>query len=328
MNRDYSVSFAQSLLKEYYLKPGGEVCSIERAEGHAIWSQNFIVTVLSRGGRKEAFLLKIRPEYGPGIIRRLEIVDECFRNGVKVAQIIRSREGMLCVTRDDFLLVVFRFYSGKGCGLTPREIFSIGENLARLNENLGKFEDVFSRSNLYNDLNAEELKEVGRRCKNSNTFTGKIARLCGDLPSLYHSINGKLLLNKDERQLVHLDLHPGNVVFKGGKVRAMLDYDFIVTAPKLQSLAFACDRFSQNIEGMVKFVEGYQKVDTTLSADFLGLVPTYIKREALCRISWILRSFLPRGDGRWNFELDRHLMILDRMERIENEFISRIREML
>jgi len=324
--KNYPLSLVESLFREYYLEPEWAISSIVRAKGHAITSQNYVISTLSGKEEKEQFLLKIRPRYDDAVLKRLRIVDECFREGIKVAQIIKSQGGALYVTKENFLLVVFKFYSGETGNFTAEEIFSAGENLARLNKRLGQVKDVFKRSDLYCDLSAKELGKIEQMIDVKDSFTEKVAPLGEKLPHLYRAVNGKLASQENTPQLVHLDYHPDNVLFRDQVVEAILDYDFIVTAPKLQSLAFACDRFSKDLGGMMKFIEGYQKVDETLSPKSLELVPSYVRREALSRINYILRSYFLHRDDEWNFELDKHLMVLDKMDRIESKFVSRIGE--
>jgi len=307
-------TFIKDILKEHYLKKGEELSALKQAEGHNINSQNFIVT-LSSGTQ---IFVKIFQKYNNTILKKLTIINKLFNKGVNVAEIIQSRNKELYITKDGFLVVVFKCYFGKKFLFTPEEIFSAGENLARLNKELEFVKSTFDRDKLYDDLSFEELKMIKQKAEDSDDFSKKVSSFCKHLPELYESING-LTIDGEKRQLVHLDFRPKNVLFNKNAVEVIFDYDFIITGSRLQSIGFSGDRFSQDAEGMISFFKGYQEVDKTLSTELLELVPVYAKREALSRVNYVLRSHFLNNDKKWDFMWDKHMSILNKMDKMKSE---------
>ncbi len=299
-------------LREFYLEKGESISSFNEANGYAINSQNFVITLSS--GRQ--LFLKIIKDYNKITLTKLKILNECFKKKVKVLEIIKGRRGELYITKENFLLVVFRYYLGAKCQFTSEQIFSAGENLARLNQQLIYFNYIFKRSKLYNDLNVEEIEQIVQSSNRDDNFIQKAFSISQKLLNLYKCINEKLNSKRNSTQLVHMDYHTQNVLFKNREVEVILDFDFVVTAPKLLSIGFACDRFSRDIEEMGLFLEGYRKIDKTLSSELLKLIPFYAKREALHRINYILRRHFFHKDRKWDFELDKQVGIL---QGIDNE---------
>ncbi|MFC2061383.1 phosphotransferase [Elusimicrobiota bacterium] len=315
MNNDY-----KDKIKEHYLEDTEEIVSLEEETCCGINSQNFILK-LSSG---QQLLLKVIPECNEAIVRKIEIIDRCRQSGIKVPEVIRTKNDELYAAIDDkYLLFLLKYYSGAKCRFSGEEIVSAGAHLSRLNKKLGEVHDVFFRSHLYDDLGTEELAQIKQVIDTGDGFQKTGAGLLGRLPRLYKKVNDKVKSHKKKIQLVHIDYHPQNVLFKDQEVQVILDFDSIVTAPELQSVAFACDRFANNIEEMKLFLNGYCRKDEPLSQESMGLIPFYIQREALSRINYILRSCFFYQDDKWNFDLDKHVEILEKTEAIKREFNRR-----
>ena len=80
-------------------------------------------------------------------------------------------------------------------------------------------------------------------------------------------------------------------MFNNDEVQAILDFVSIITAPVLQSIAFACDRFSRDEKEMIIFLKGYEKLGEFFSEEQIKLIPFYVMREALCRINYVIKSY-------------------------------------
>ena len=106
------------------------------------------------------------------------------------------------------------------------------------------------------------------------------------------------------------------------KALAILDFDSLVSLPKNQSIAFACDRFSRNINDMAEFIQSYRKTDDSLIEEDVKKFPDLVIREALSRIHYLLRLHFFQSKDVWNFEFDRHVNIILRMNCIKEEFAN------
>ena len=318
----------KELIKDNYLDKNDGIKSIRIAEGHGVNSKNFVI----KTSKKKSLFLKTITGYNEAMLRRFEIADECFRKGVKVAEIIKNKKGNLYLTKGKHLFIAFKYYTGGKFSYKREEILSAGENLARLNRSLGsqsyaihKYGNIFNRSDIYDDLNAKELDEM-RQMGRMDLFGGVALPLSQRLLSLYESVNRVIHSAKSPSQLVHLDYHLDNVIFKNGEIQAIIDYDFIVNAPLIQSVGFACDRFSKNVKDMMTFLSGYMKEDERLSLTDLELIPAYIQREALFRVNKILRLHFFHKDYRWDFDLNKQLNNFHRAGAMKDSFIRELKK--
>ena len=94
----------------------------------------------------------------------------------------------------------------------------------------------------------------------SNVKEIKKLKLCGqnDLAKIerYFIKNVKVFGKGTESVFVHTDLHPGNMLHKGNKLTAILDFDYSLKAPKMRvllSLLGFIDKPSQFVEGTKDF---------------------------------------------------------------------------
>jgi hypothetical protein len=102
--------------------------------------------------------------------------------------------------------------------------------------------------------------EYLRQRFNSNAKDIKNLKLCSerDLEKIKkYFIKGiKIFEMKTESVFVHTDLHPGNILHKGSKLTAILDFDYSVKAPKMRvllSLLGFIDKPAQFVEGTKDF---------------------------------------------------------------------------
>lgn len=302
---------------EHYFQSDDIISNIKLGGGHCINSKNYIITL--RSGKK--YYLKIMYNYQKDTIQKINIMNECFLDGIKVPEIFPNSMQQLYTIKENTLFLLLKHYCGDTCRYTPKEIFSAGENLARLNERLRSVSYSFSRSPLYNDLSDIEIQNIQDKIGIENHFLKKITNLCTVLPELYEEMI-KIKTIKRKEQVVHLDYNIQNVLFYNNKVEVILDFDSLVTASELLSAAFACDRFSKDPEGMKIFLQGYQKQNNRFSSGEIQSIPFYVKREALSRINYILRTYFFQNNPTWSFELDKHLNILRKMDGLKEKFLE------
>lgn len=127
------------------------------------------------------------------------------------------------------------------------------------------------------------------------------AQLLQELPGWYREIDALEALPGLPRGWVHYDCHPGNVLFSGGRVTAILDMDSLGTDFRMQAVAFAASRFGDT----AGFIEAYAAIDP-LTATELRSYAAFVRREAVRRINWILSA----GGDAWRGDLEKHLATL------------------
>lgn len=308
-------SYLEKVLYSNYISFDQEISSITSSGGHEINSKNIMITLEN----SESFYLKIVDEFDNDMIKKIEIIDRCYQDGVKVPKIIRNNKGEIVTINENKLFLLTKHCKGEKFSFDSKEIFSAGENLAVLNKNLEKNNLLIERNKLYNDLNQEETEKIKQIIGSKKINDKKIIELIESLSKIYLEVNKKIKPYAKNKQLVHIDFHPENVLFKEKQLNYILDFDSIVTSSELQSIAFACDRFSKNTKDFITFVEGYQKQGRKLSIGEKKILPFFVEKEALCRINYIIRKQFFFEDETWSFELDKHLKILKRMSNLKNE---------
>src|SRR6185295_6749308 len=115
---------------------------------------------------------------------------------------------------------------------------------------------------------------------NHDFLTGKelerALERCPELPCWYAEIRELESTPGMPRGWVHHDYHPGNVLFDGGAVSAILDMDSTVTDFRMQAVAFGASRFSD----AERFVAAYQEVDPLTRVE-LTKQELFVRREAV-----------------------------------------------
>lgn len=299
----------KEILIDHYFSIGHNISFLEADGCHEINSKNIKVNL-----EEDSYFLKIIDDFNKDTLKKIEIINDCFNDGVKLPRIIRNKEDKLVTIYDDKLFFLTKYCEGEKFKGKKEEIFSAGENLAVLNKNLSKYDSKLKRSSFYDDLTLDELKQI----EESEIKDKKIKEIIKKLPELYSNINKNIKRYKN-KQLVHLDYHKGNVLFSKNQVNVILDFDSILTSFEFQSIAFACERFSSNAKEFLLFLEGYQKISDDFKDSEMLVMPDFAKKEAINRINYIIRKQFFYSDKTWAFELDKHLKIIKRMDYLKNE---------
>lgn len=311
--------FLEKILYNNYLNDNQKILSIIIGEGHGINSTNYKIK-LKTG---ECFYFKIIDRFTEETKKKTKIINECYQDNIKVPKIITNNQDEIITIQEDKLFILMKYYEGEKFSHKTKEIFSAGENLSILNKKLSEIKTILERNKTYEDLTKKELSKISSKIEDKKNFDKKVGKLVEELPKYYLEINNKIKPYLHKKQLVHFDYHVENVLFKNNNVLVILDFDSILTSFELQSVAFACDRFSKDIKGFITFLKGYQSNNKNFSSDEIDVIPFFAKKEAICRINYILRKHFIFNDKTWSFDLDKHLNILKRMKYVENELKNR-----
>ncbi|MFC2091179.1 phosphotransferase [Elusimicrobiota bacterium] len=296
------------LYQRFYSGRNDTLNSLTPLRGHGINSKNFLLSC-----KKEKYVLKVIKDYDEQTFKKLDIIEGCFRSGIKVPLILRNKNGELySKSADGDVAVLIKYYSGTQTVFSKDQLISAGRELARLNLKLSESEEDIKRSRLYSDLNEDEVIQIKNMLDLVNPFDSKAGSLMDKLKDHYEEFRQQTAGYHTQDQIVHMDYLPDNVMFEGDQVLVILDFDSLVTAPRILSAAFACDRFCRSEDEMKYFLQGYSAEDDILQENVLELIPYFIKREALNRINFILRSSFFNNNNVWDFELDKHLSIINK----------------
>lgn len=308
-----------SLVKAHYPNSLGNTRSIDQVKAYEINSRNF--KIVSDSG---SFLLK---EF---LITRnaskiLKIVHRCFLDGAKVPDIIKTAKGKLSVRKDGKIYCLFPYYEGKKFDGTNQQIREAGKNLAILHNSLKKQEYKIEENPAYRLLREKEFLKIEGMLdmkKRKDEFDFSVMKRLKSFKELCSDNKRRLERQGFPKQMIHGDFHPGNSVFKGDKLMAILDFGNMHFSERINDVAFSCHRFARHLpkplHGMIEFLCSYRS-ENELSNREVDLIPYFIMREALRRISYILKSHYFEGCRTWDFELHKHLGILEEAKDLGKE---------
>jgi hypothetical protein len=162
------------------------------------------------------------------------------------------------------------------------------------------------RSSLYSTFTDEDIRGIKcwAKVNRKNPWAGEVYTVAKMLPKMRTFYNRmEEVADRLPQQLVHVDYHPGNVLFglkddRVSTVVAILDLD-LAMAPVVSAVEFAMDRF----RFPMAFMEGYDYGFP--QGGKIG--QEWIKFEAVKRINWILRTNCLLGRNQWRLDLGKHV---------------------
>lgn len=196
---------------------------------------------------------------------------------------------------------LFQFVPGQGFQFQPEEASHAGEVLAAFHEATGALAaDWTGPEGDYHDGPAIRtgLCSIGSRLSMHDSFTGDAAELEQMIQTLLKiydraadTVNGAGLPDWPHT-VVHADWHPGNLLFRKGRVVAVIDYDAVRLSPRATDVANGALQFSmvsggdpsQWPDGLAReryaaFLGGYDRT-APLTADEVHCLP-HLMIEAL-----------------------------------------------
>jgi homoserine kinase type II len=167
-----------------------------------------------------------------------------------VAGLIHTRdENNTFLEQDDHLYELFEFVSGARFEGKTESIVDAGAVLAKFHKFLSDFSyQPIPLKDSFHDSRAVRghLKKIGSE-KNNGQADSSLRKTIESLMMMYNnsSVNVNQLGFDDwPQQIVHGDWHPGNMLFAGGKVVAVVDFDSLKVSSALTDLANGALQFS------------------------------------------------------------------------------------
>ncbi|MEO1583849.1 MAG: phosphotransferase [Planctomycetota bacterium] len=168
-----------------------------------------------------------------------------------LARLLRTREGRGCAAIGGRSYELFEFLSGTRYDRSEGETADAGRTLAYFHRLLAGF-DPPGRSG-EGSYHANAMVPRALRSMADELGRGSLAPVCDRLAVLYEQATSRvrgLGMSAWPRQVVHCDFHPGNVVFGGGLVRAVVDFDSCRLGPRVLDVANGALQFSVTRSGL------------------------------------------------------------------------------
>ncbi|MCL2771712.1 MAG: phosphotransferase [Oscillospiraceae bacterium] len=166
--------------------------------------------------------------------RVLLIYGELHNAGVPVAVYNKINTGELYLKVDTLYYTVMNKATGSHIDYQKEACsFSFGQNMAKLHNGLKNLTDKIQ----YSGINADLIESVHGWILNEITeknlnIKKKIIDYCISFDELYHKL---------PRQIIHRDLHGGNMMFENGELSAFLDFDISEINARLFDVCYCMD---------------------------------------------------------------------------------------
>lgn len=184
---------------------------------------------------------------------RHRIVASMQEHGCPIAAIHPTRAGDTFVRRGSRLYELFQFIEGRRFGRGPRQARASGYEMARMHDQFMDWDGPVPDGRGYHDTSGVEQALMllpERLCPDDPHRLRGVATICRSLVALFgdaHDHVEQLGYASSPRTIVHGDWHPGNLLFEGDDVVAILDFDSIRHEPRVLDVANGMLQFTMQI---------------------------------------------------------------------------------
>lgn len=226
------------------------------------------------------------------------------KSGFPIAGIMPTRDGRRTIVQQrEHTYELFEFVPGQPYDRSEAQTRHAGVTLGRFHQAVANFRHpeglpVPSGDFHDNPLVRNGLFSIGSSLSSHDSFSGDDAELASLVQLLIERYEAATQAVNSHRsvtasqQVIHSDWHPGNLLFRGGEVVAVIDYDSVRLARAIIDVANGALQFSmtgsgdpaswpdeQDEQRLRAFLAGYDSV-VPLSADERSCVP-HLMAEAL-----------------------------------------------
>ena len=184
---------------------------------------------------------------------RHRIVAALDEHGGPIAGIVPTRDGASFIRRGSRLYELFRYIEGRRYRRTGPQAHASGYEMARMHDQLAHWTGPTPEGAGYHHATGvtEALERLPERlCADDPHRRRGMAAICSSLAALFgeaHSHVERLGYAAAARTIVHGDWHPGNLLFEGDEIVAILDFDSIRHAPRVLDVANGLLQFTMQI---------------------------------------------------------------------------------
>ena len=305
---DYLASNYNLKLKKYSLIPHSNIDS-----------KNFLIDT-----NDGYFVLKKFSNIHPTkkIERVCEVLSYLIKNNIPVVEPIKNSKKRFVDKNNRYFLT--KFYSGKLSKGKMSELKNTSKSIAQMHNILKKCPIKYNfntQRNQFKILTINELKNIFYSLKNKKTFDTYDNLLIKNKIFIEKQLKHQEKVFKSlpiiNKQLIHNDLHPSNILFSGDKVKVILDFNSLKKGFFIEDLCFGAFRFaflsyknSNDLTSKINvFCETYFK-NSNLNYDSSVNISYYLNQTILERISFILREKYSANSNSWLPDLPKFLNYL------------------
>lgn len=300
------VDAAARVLSARWRHLGAVECIHRTIAGENLNSRTFRVRLKAAGESQEYLLKCVVEDQAARLAKACQLQHLAVLRGVSAPAVVSpesASEGEWTAGYAGARWAVQEWRDGRTPQCGGPESTAIAEELARLHVAL-RGEVVPAESADYEDLSAAEQRDIRRSLRGQQHAEGNAAATILDQwPEWQRRM--REIAGASRVQPVHLDCHAANVLVDEAGRPTLLDFESVVSEPRMLAIGFACSRIAGYDRALgAQFIAAYDAIDS-LSPDERRLWPLFAAREAMRRVSYVLRSVYGRGDQTWEFELSR-----------------------
>lgn len=254
----------------------------------------------------------------------------CEENSIPVSHIVPTLTNETYY-QDGSIYCLYDFIQGSHFNGSQEEISSVATQFAALHSTLRDIpylEEIKSVKGQVLRHDRDRFKEISTKVRTANDgseFHRYAISLIEELEAASRVIFDSPL-DTLPLQVVHLDLHPHNMIFdpNTSELLAFLDFDPMCYSQRIRDVGFALHRIARtyglDTEGQRDtgvdirdrarlFLDSYNHKNP-LTDEEIKMLPAMIEEEALRRIIIILGNRYLSGDETFNFDLEKQVTIL------------------
>lgn len=315
-----------------------EIVSITQRDRSEINSENYKV-VLNINNEQQVFLLrKFNGLTDHEQIRFfLGLLEKLRQSSVPVTEVITSLNDELTIEHDGAPYALFPFIEGVHFSPTIEGLRNIAKAVAGMHRALhqlspgevDRIQELSKRSKTYFNIipryTVQDFKSLSDRISYLSSSSEMDTRVLTYLPQYIETTEQiethRKVIEALEKQVIHSDLHPHNVLMHKENVAAILDFDALRVSQRAREVAFAMYRFGRQffVHGedtssmkdiVATFFDSYKSV-YPLSDEERRLLPILLKDEFLTKILFVLKGVYEEGNNAWAGDLPKFLPAIE-----------------
>jgi Ser/Thr protein kinase RdoA (MazF antagonist) len=218
---------------------------------------------------------------------------------------------------------VTKYYLGKQYNGTHKEIMSVGSSLAILHKSLECNKIPYNykaRDSIYKILDEKELDKICKRIlhkKCKTPFDIIVIKHQRELIKICNFLKTSIDVSNFSKQLIHYDLHPGNIIFSKKKVNSIIDFNTMRKDLVIYDIAYASFRLSlkstKNIylqPQLIKiFVKAYLKKNK-IKKEYLVNFDYFLIKILYRYVSYLLRLGYFYENDKWSQDIEKFVQFL------------------
>ena len=320
----------ENIFENFYIGLDAKIRKIKKSKGIEINSNNFLIET-----NKDSYLLKLFSGINECDKKYLEkqysFVAWIYDNKLPCPRPIKNKyQKYICDIGNKRFACLMTYIDGSFFpGIDAYNIREIGETVGKFHCILNSAPKELMPKKKYTHLSQLDLENFNEVVSMSGEklffFTDSQRNMLLSNRDFLVEIWERVLGGQEEfinseQGLVHIDIHPHNIIMRNGKISAFLDFDSLMRGPFKMMFSFSAYKLLRQVvfrdikrnflKGMYKYVDEYldgvYRYYPDLKAEKKHMA-IFAYTEICRRIAIILKLNIQEGNSKWNYVLPIHI---------------------